>query len=89
VDDQLEHEMLQRLPFSSACHSPVPIRALQDGLCRVLRGFVSFQRVLIKAQRVSHLTQIDCFKRAPVPSLEEPCSDSRGCQVLAPGESLL
>ena len=35
------------------------------------------------------LAQIDCFKRVPVPSLEEPCSDSRGCQVLAPGESLL
>jgi hypothetical protein len=43
-----------------------------------------------EAQSVSHfLAQIDCFKRAPVSSLEEPCSDSRGCQVLAPGESLL
>ena len=50
-----------------------------EWLCRVLRGFVSFQRVLIQAQSVCPiLAQIDCFKRAPVPSLEEPCSDSRG-----------
>jgi hypothetical protein len=61
-----------------------------EWLCRVSRGFVSFQRVLIQAQSVCPiLAQIDCFKRAPVLSLEEPCSDFRGCQVLAPGESLL
>ena len=29
------------------------------------------------------------FKGHPVLSLEEACSDSRGCQVLVPGESLL
>jgi hypothetical protein len=30
------------------------------------------------------LAQIQ-LQRTPVPSLEEVCSDSRGCQVLAPG----
>jgi hypothetical protein len=61
-----------------------------EWLCRVSRGFVSFRRVLVRARSVCPIpAQIDCFKRASVPSLEEPCSDSRGCQVLAPGESLL
>jgi hypothetical protein len=67
----------------------VPIRALQGGCEGPQEGFVSFQRVLIEAQSVSHCGPIDCFKRASVSSLKEPCSDSRGCQVLAPEESLL
>jgi hypothetical protein len=32
---------------------------------------------LLRLRECPILTQIDCFKRAPVPSLEEPCSDSR------------
>jgi hypothetical protein len=43
-----------------------------EWLCRVSRGFVSFQRVLIGLRVCPILAQIDCFKRAPVGRMGTP-----------------
>ena len=75
--------------WESAVGWGVPIRALQSGCAGSQEGLLVSRECSLRLRECPILAQIDCFKRAPVSSLEEPCSDSRGCQVLAPGESLL
>jgi len=51
-----------------------PYRVAVKGL---KRGLLVSREYLLRLRVYPILAQIDCFKRAPMSSLEEPCLDSR------------